>query len=175
MPPKVRKICSYLLCSCQAAMVQHLGPAILQIEVPVCDLNGFKCLETSVSHRYKYKHLKTALSNIPQRDPAAVNSKVGRTVRTPGCTSLHCEQAASGCSAGAALQLQPCSGPLGSLLPLSVPRVAGHFSAATADQRELGRVQLGHWPAEARLCASQCCFVITQHGGLLRQPLSHAG
>ena len=59
---------------------------MLQIEVPVCELNGFKCVETSVSHRYKYKHLKTALSNIPQRDPAAVNSKVGRTVRTPGCT-----------------------------------------------------------------------------------------
>ena len=67
-------------------MIQHLGPAILQIEVPVCDLNGFKCVETSVSHRYKYKHLKTALSNIPQKDPAAVNSKVGTAGRTPGCT-----------------------------------------------------------------------------------------
>eukprot|EP00891_Asterochloris_glomerata_P008270 jgi/Astpho2/8270/fgenesh1_pg.00122_%23_41_t len=52
------------------------GAGDLEIEVPVCDLNGFKCAETSVSHRYKYKHLKTALSNIPQRDPAAVNSKV---------------------------------------------------------------------------------------------------
>ena len=85
-PLDMGRACSRLLSGYESAIVQHLGPAILQIEVPVCDLNGFKCVETSVSHRYKYKHLKTALSNIPQRDPAAVNSKVGRTVRTPGCS-----------------------------------------------------------------------------------------
>lgn len=120
------------LCGSGVAVFQHLGPAILQIEVPVCDLNGFKCAETSVSHRYKYKHLKTALSNIPQRDPAAVNSKVGRTVRTPGCSWLHCEHAASGCSAGAAFWLLFGSWQLGSVMPLSMLRVAGHLTAAIA-------------------------------------------
>lgn len=49
---------------------------VAQIEFPVGDLGGFSCAETEVRFSYKYKNLRTALSNIPQKDTTGVNSKV---------------------------------------------------------------------------------------------------
>lgn len=48
----------------------------LQIEIPTGDLGGFSCAEAEVRFSYKYKNLRTALSNIPQKDTTGVNSKV---------------------------------------------------------------------------------------------------
>lgn len=48
----------------------------LQIEFPTGDLGGFSCAEAEVRFSYKYKNLRTALSNIPQKDNTGVNSKV---------------------------------------------------------------------------------------------------
>ncbi|DBB03695.1 TPA: hypothetical protein ACH3X3_011014 [Trebouxia sp. C0006] len=48
----------------------------LQIDFPVGDLGGFSCAEAEVRFSYKYKNLRTALSNIPQKDATGVNSKV---------------------------------------------------------------------------------------------------
>ena len=47
-----------------------------QVELAVGDLIAFQCTESEVRYRYKYKHLRTALCNIPQRDNIGVNSKV---------------------------------------------------------------------------------------------------
>ena len=48
----------------------------MQIDFPVGDLGGFSCAEAEVRFSYKYKNLRTALSNIPQKDATGVNSKV---------------------------------------------------------------------------------------------------
>ncbi|KAA6417208.1 MAG: hypothetical protein FRX49_12806 [Trebouxia sp. A1-2] len=48
----------------------------LQIDFPVGDLGGFSCAEAQVCFSYKYKNLRTALSNIPQKDATGVSSKV---------------------------------------------------------------------------------------------------
>lgn len=48
----------------------------LQIEFSTGDLGGFSCAETQVRFSYKYKNLRTALCNIPQKDTTGVNSKV---------------------------------------------------------------------------------------------------
>ena len=48
----------------------------MQIEFPTGDLGGFSCAEAEVRFSYKYKNLRTALSNIPQKDTTGVNSKV---------------------------------------------------------------------------------------------------
>ena len=50
--------------------------AAVQIDFPVGDLGGFSCAEAEVRFSYKYKNLRTALSNIPQKDATGVNSKV---------------------------------------------------------------------------------------------------
>ena len=47
-----------------------------QVELAIGDLIAFQCTESEVRFRYKYKHLRTALCNIPQRDNIGVNSKV---------------------------------------------------------------------------------------------------
>ena len=47
-----------------------------QVELAIGDLIAFQCTEAEVRYRYKYKHLRTALCNIPQRDNIGVNSKV---------------------------------------------------------------------------------------------------
>lgn len=54
----------------------HNIVAAVQIEFPVGDLGGFSCAEAEVRFSYKYKNLRTALSNIPQKDATGVNSKV---------------------------------------------------------------------------------------------------
>ena len=48
----------------------------MQIEFPTGDLGGFSCADAEVRFSYKYKNLRTALSNIPQKDTTGVNSKV---------------------------------------------------------------------------------------------------
>ena len=48
----------------------------MQIAFPVGNLGGFSCAEAEVRFSYKYKNLRTALSNIPQKDATGVNSKV---------------------------------------------------------------------------------------------------
>lgn len=48
----------------------------LQVDFPVGDLGGFSCAEAEVRFSYKYKNLRTALSNISQKDATGVNSKV---------------------------------------------------------------------------------------------------
>ena len=146
---------------------QSLGPAMLQIEVPVCDLNGFKCVETSVSHRYKYKHLKTALSNIPQRDPAAVNSKVGNTIRSgplaaqsAGCKWVQCW----GCISAA------------SLLRAAGQRSASFSAQGCSPLHRCHRCCMEGWQRRGSGLQKQASlhhtvvFVITQPGGLLRHP-----
>ena len=50
--------------------------AAVQIDFPVGDLGGFSCAEAEVRFSYKYKNLRTALTNIPQKDATGVNSKV---------------------------------------------------------------------------------------------------
>ena len=50
--------------------------AAVQVDFPVGDLGGFSCAEAEVRFSYKYKNLRTALSNIPQKDATGVNSKV---------------------------------------------------------------------------------------------------
>jgi len=54
----------------------HNIVAAVQIDFPVGDLGGFSCAEAEVRFSYKYKNLRTALSNIPQKDATGVNSKV---------------------------------------------------------------------------------------------------
>lgn len=72
----------------------------LQIEFPTGDLGGFSCAEAEVRFSYKYKNLRTALSNIPQKDTTGVNSKV--TMVQSLCRVVHAAplESASSCLYG---------------------------------------------------------------------------
>ena len=38
------------------------------------DLQGFQCAEPQVSHRYKYKHVKATVANLPQAKDATAQT-----------------------------------------------------------------------------------------------------
>ena len=54
-------------------------------EVGLClqgeDLQGFQCAEPHVSHKYKYKHVKATVANLPQAKDATAQTSTKVTPR----------------------------------------------------------------------------------------------
>lgn len=61
----------------QKLTLESKGNGSLQVELDAQELTGFKCAQPSLEFSYKYKNLKTALSNIPaQKEHSDISTKV---------------------------------------------------------------------------------------------------
>eukprot|EP00877_Chromochloris_zofingiensis_P014762 jgi/Chrzof1/953/Cz01g34290.t1 len=85
--------------------LKSTGNGSLEIELATADLSGFHCATALVAQQYKYKNLRTALSNIPaHKDPSSISTKV--SIDANGLLKVtHMMSMLSGAAAGT--QYQP--------------------------------------------------------------------